>query len=362
MKVPSQLFLSLLHCPAFTELLPAPLNVLHEVDEFLWALSTVLQRSFGWGSAKIEYAMVPYIDLINHRTTASHRYMYRDKTLLTSRLSSDEHTFCTVKSGVVRTMTLESDDHRPAGEQLFISYSSVANTVQMLLQYGFVTPNNPNDYLVLQLRNSDSDPFKANLSAEIMQLYDLTDFGVLKRNGLLPLKFLKSLAFALSGSLRIVHELDVVAHSMLANPHSREMQPRPSGTDPDLAEANLDVVSFEMWSTLLEAYKVIEESTRVVLASYSVITTVEQDSALLMDDSFRENLSRNAFAAVSFRLECKRFVSAVLTDLATNIGVIQQRKFLPVAPDPPQDRYAWPILFVPTFRAASRQIPDLLQT
>lgn len=167
--------------------------------DIIWALQTVMQRAFDWGpDNRREYVLVPYLDMINHRFNVANSYYYTSRVLANATSEPfAEHVTSAAGVEFVRiphSMAINADKDYVEGEEVAISYSFSSNTVQLLLQYGFVLDENPSDYLMIAVRPSKNDqgrvprrllPYVGN---EELKLRESVTVG---RDGLVPEGFVK---------------------------------------------------------------------------------------------------------------------------------------------------------------------------
>lgn len=155
-------------------------------QEFLWAASSVLQRSFDWGpDNRREYVMVPILDMVNHRFDITNNYYYSSSPL-TRRMDDGSIQQTETPTGMVWA----ADKDVKEGEELFISYTYSSNNVQLLLQYGFVNPQNPYDYITFQINPPAST---SDIDAQTASSYGL--FHSIGVNGIVSKQFLDAVSF-----------------------------------------------------------------------------------------------------------------------------------------------------------------------
>ena len=135
-------------------------------DDFLWAFSIAHTRCLKWPvdveksplldvSGDIDYVLVPYADFINHRSDALVR--------------------TEVKNGRFHLVSCFS---QKANNQVFINYGFHSNAY-FLLQYGFVPPDNPHDFIEISINQilfitqySDDD------KRELIDFIEANDFSL----------------------------------------------------------------------------------------------------------------------------------------------------------------------------------------
>ena len=138
-----------------------------DTDTWRWAYGHVMQRTFSVDLDDEEvWVLVPGMDLCNHSTAPNTRYFAEDEGWL-----------------------LEAAHPIPEGEQLTIHYGTKKTSCDLLLYYGFVPLDNPNDLVHLHLRLPDADPDRAEKEAAIEVLGLQTD-ALVGADGVIPSAFL----------------------------------------------------------------------------------------------------------------------------------------------------------------------------
>lgn len=113
-------------------------------QDFLVAVSTVCQRAFEWG--KSELVLVPFLDMVNHRTNSTNTYVYA----LSSSLPVRESAGHIVEKPAATGWRLQVGEDHTIGEEVLDTYGNGRSSVQMLLDYGFLEADNPADYVILE--------------------------------------------------------------------------------------------------------------------------------------------------------------------------------------------------------------------
>jgi len=221
--------------------------------EFLWAVSTVLQRSFDWGpDTRREYVMVPYLDMINHKPGIQNNYYYSHGPFTIN------HPDGTVeRKSMARSMVLGVDADYKAGSDINIAYSTSSNNIQLLLQYGFVVPDNQHDYVIITLQ----EPKDEELSRQVEALGPVISVGL---NGVVSSDFIRGVNVLMGG--------------------------RPEVT--------------------IDAYKKVLKFVEADLKKFS--TTVGEDIAYLKS---HPNVDRPEWSAIAYRIEAKKHLRSIIEHL-----------------------------------------------
>jgi len=156
--------------------------------EFLWAVSTVLQRSFDWGpDTRREYVMVPYLDMINHKPNVMNNYYYSHGPFTINKPDGTVE-----RKAMPRGMVLGVDGPHTKGDEVAISYSTSSNNVQLLLQYGFVVTDNEHDYIIVTMQ----EPKDEQVSAQVEALGPVISVGL---DGIVSSDFIRAINVVLNG-------------------------------------------------------------------------------------------------------------------------------------------------------------------
>jgi hypothetical protein len=251
------------------------------VSEFMWACSSVLQRSFDWGpDSRREYVMVPYLDMINHEPNISNNYYYTGAPISVKQADGSKKDV-TVK----RSMVIAADANHKAGDSVSISYSSRSNSVQLLLQYGFLTADNPNDYVLFQLTGEDDVLARARDAGASI-------FISMLRNAPVPFDLLQSIA-AFTGN------------------------------------ADVSIQTAQLLRTIVER-------------------SISQFSTSLEDDIKQRDTmkhGRATYPILSYRIEAKKTLNAVIKSIDELIVAMKSGGAL--QKHPAHDRKDWPIRHIP---------------
>jgi len=228
--------------------------------EFLWAVSSVLQRSFDWGpDTRREYVMVPYLDMINHKSGVQNNYYYSHGPFTLHKPDGTVE-----RKSMVRSMVLGADADHKKGEEIFIAYSTSSNNVQLLLQYGFVTQDNEHDYIIITMQ----EPKDEQISSQIEALGPVISVGL---NGVVSTDFIRAINVAMTGKPEIT----------------------------------------------VEAYKKVLKFVEADTKKFS--TTLGEDLQLLKS----ANLGRAKWSAVAYRVEAKKHLKAISDHLKKCISDLE---------------------------------------
>ena len=133
------------------------------IARWRWAYGHVLLRTFTVDDEDDEvWVLVPGMDLCNHADDPNARYFAEQDGWYLEAAA-----------------TIES------GQQVTIRYGTTKTSADLFLYYGFVTPDNVNDFVRLRLLLSDNDPDEAEKRAAI-DLLGLTTHAKLGQDGTLP--------------------------------------------------------------------------------------------------------------------------------------------------------------------------------
>jgi len=163
--------------------------------EFLWAVSTVLQRSFDWGpDTRREYVMVPYLDMINHKPGVQNNYYYSHGPFtFINRDGSVE------RKPMSRSMVLGVDADHKAGTEINIAYSTSSNNIQLLLQYGFLVQDNSQDYIIITMQ----EPKDEEIARQVEALGPVISVGL---NGVVSSDFIRGINVVMNGKPEVTVE------------------------------------------------------------------------------------------------------------------------------------------------------------
>lgn len=105
-------------------------------------MHTLRQRAFGLQESP---ALVPYLDLLNSKLV----WDSRKKAIDTNDYDWGTERLC-----------VQAYFDYSVGDEIHNVYHTNSNSVQYLLNYGFVTEDNMNDYIGLQVTLADDDPLR----------------------------------------------------------------------------------------------------------------------------------------------------------------------------------------------------------
>jgi len=160
--------------------------------EFLWAVSSVLQRSFDWGpDTRREYVMVPYLDMVNHKPGIANNYYYSHGPFTLQKREGGVE-----RKSMPRSMVLGADADYKAGQEIHIAYSTSSNNIQLLLQYGFVVQDNEHDYIILTMQ----EPKDEQISSQVEALGPVISVGL---NGVVSSDFIRGINVVMTGKPEI---------------------------------------------------------------------------------------------------------------------------------------------------------------
>ncbi len=251
-----------------------------------WAYGHVMQRTFSVDIDEEEvWVMIPGVDLCNHADEPNTEFFAEEEG-----------------------WTLASTRAIEAGEQISIRYGRVKTSADLLLEYGFVTPDNPHDRFRLELQLADDDPDHAEKLAAIGLLGLRTD-ALVGPDGSVPSAFLHA---------AILWSLDSETFRSPA---------------PDVTAAARAIAALE---------RVADAISNALACSP---TTIEQD-----DESLRvASLSGWHGAFTLYRLNAKRLMSASASAIRQRIVDIETHGWRPtdVVEDAPDGRDAVATVVVP---------------
>ncbi len=113
-----------------------------------WALACVDSRANFLGDGM--YAMTPFLDMINHDASVQTR----------ARVEKDKGF-----AGPGDILRLQSGKKYAKGSEVFISYGNLSN-LDTLVDYGFVSDNNPFNTETIAVRMMGQQPFMLNVYAD----------------------------------------------------------------------------------------------------------------------------------------------------------------------------------------------------
>ncbi|KXZ50177.1 hypothetical protein GPECTOR_17g814 [Gonium pectorale] len=214
-----------------------------------------------------QYAICPLIDLFNHSSTVQSEVSYN--------YFGDSYS------------VVASRDFKK-GEQVFISYGTQSND-SLMQYYGFAEPNNPADAYVMSDMLRWAGALGRPVGRERLEALKASSLAtslkqvVVQRAGF-PAEALQALRFLLASDAEAA--AGVAAFSKAGNPDQEAA----------LAEALVRLVRAELGS---------------------LGTSIQEDEALLASGATgkKGGLSSSTAAAVAFRLEKKRVLSAVLNNM-----------------------------------------------
>lgn len=242
-------------------------------DDLMWALNTLLHRAFE--IHKDAWYLIPLLDVFNHNVlydTSSRSYQLVNE--IDDRLGR-----------IYITTTIP---YQP-GDEIFFSYSTDHTSVQFLLQYNFVMPDNLNDFVLLKVTVPNDDPHYTQKKRVIQSLgYEPLIEDLAETNPPLIVEFPVNVRKACVDAAF----LDVVYTALLDNNY------RPSQTNGITSER-------------VEALKLIIRALARELDQMP--TTLEQDEQYLRH--YRSTLSTNMISAISFRIETKKVLKRILNSL-----------------------------------------------
>jgi protein-histidine N-methyltransferase len=107
-------------------------------EDWVWASLVFQTRSFGLLDGSVGSILVPYADMLDHQPGSQ-----------SGRLSADRSTFYLV-----------ANQDFEVGDEVTVSYGPRSN-LQLLIQYGFIIEENPDDYVGITVdisaKETDSD-------------------------------------------------------------------------------------------------------------------------------------------------------------------------------------------------------------
>jgi len=229
------------------------------MDEIFWALGNVIQRSFAFGEEGHDSTMlVPMMDMFNHAI---------DPPLTYGFPSEDQPVIQPMHTPSM--MELSVDTPVPAGTKLYVFYSD-SSSLDLLVHYGFVLSNNPNDFLKLHLQVPDS------LETQFWEAAE-TDTAQVGHNGEVSSDFVRAVNWLLHSKLGLT----------------------------------------------IDAYERIAAALLEDLGSFS--TTLREDLQLIQ----KPNMNLAEWSAYAFRIEVKKLINATFEHLLTCIETLEKSKPLP---------------------------------
>jgi hypothetical protein len=324
-----------------------------QVEEFLWATSTVLQRSFSWGPRERRgYLMVPWLDMVNHKRGTDNDYTYRTQSLSVTNIMRDR--FAGTPRGSIKVIQFAADADKEAGEQVFISYTDTSTSAQLLLQYGFSDGNSTHDYLMFDLGESNPVVTKA------AEMLDTRVESIVKLDGLVDIRFLQLVAVALVNDTKASRTAANRVAEHFNMPHTQIVE-----SDADQDESD-DAVAVPKGATLVsQVFSALVQAIDQRLARYP--SSLEADTSVLADNERTSVMNRNEYAARMFTAQSKQFQVDVKAQLLTFIATLESDQLPPVRAKT-YHRRDWPIAMIPMMqddtaiilrqRRANRQLAD----
>ena len=303
---------------ASLDLPPEEVRLLALKGEFLWALTAVMQRSFRWRDG--ERVMVPLLELFNHKPGVPTNYYY---TTLPNRpfvlrmadaRNGDELSFPLDKKAIL----FASSRNLTAGEEIFISYHTELNSVTSLMQYGFVSPANPLDFIQLHLimpthEHEEITALRNRLWARVTGRppSDSPLFANVGRDGLLDSTFLAAAA---------VGVMDPLEAKRLAETDAEPMPMRWQRFSPALRVYTCRALHVIL-GQCLSAFPTSLADDLELLRTARVHPSLPRGATRRPDPHSGLSLSRNAHTALLFRIEVKKLIELTQQqlDLASDL-------------------------------------------
>jgi histone-lysine N-methyltransferase SETD3 len=300
-----------------------------------WALAAVTSRAFRTRGADQPAAMLPLIDMANH--------------------SFDPNAKIVGQSGTAGALQMVAIKEIQQGDPILLSYGNLVNDF-LLLDYGFIVPDNPYDTVQLRFDRNLIEAAKAVVNVgSTTSINDSNDEDNSEQAGsdqlsALPAwqnSILENLGLAGPGANTEVSIIQLTRTKVrapvdarllagvriLCAANARELENAAAkssggggnGTGGRLESINASIEAFGAWErplSLRNEVSTLKTLSGVALIALSQFSSTEEDDIKLLKNS--SSLSADMQLAVRFRLEKKRLLSAALEALAARLKTVTE--------------------------------------
>ncbi|KAL4519701.1 hypothetical protein Ndes2526B_g01726 [Nannochloris sp. 'desiccata'] len=303
-----------------------------------WALAAVTSRAFRTKGPDQPAAMLPLIDMANHS--------FDPNAKITGVASSSGGG-----SGALQMVSIKEIQ---AGDPILLSYGDLVNDF-LLLDYGFIVPDNPYDTVQLRFDRSLIEAAKA--VANVGSTTSVSDIDIddemLASSPLSPAlpawqsSALESLGLAGPGAntevsiiqlartkvrapvdARLLAGVRILCAANASELENARIKSNGCGSRGGLDNMKASIEAFGAWErplSLRNEVATLKTLSGVVLIALSQFSTTEDDDMNLLRNSRDDApLSADMQLAVRFRLEKKRLLSAALEALAARLKTISE--------------------------------------
>jgi Rubisco LSMT substrate-binding/SET domain len=302
-----------------------------------WALAAVTSRAFRTRGPDQPAAMLPLIDMANH--------------------SFDPNAKITGQGGTSGAFQMVSTKEIQAGDPILLSYGNLVNDF-LLLDYGFIVPDNPYDTVQLRFDRILIEAAKAvanvGSATNINNIENDDELGVSPLSALPAWqeKALESLGLAGPGAntevsiiqltrtkvkapvdARLLAGVRILCAANASEVENAKSKNGSGGTSKNLDTIKSAIEAFGAWErplSLRNEVATLKTLSGVALIALSQFSTTEDDDIKLLKKSSGSNssgnvpLSADMLLAVRFRLEKKRLLSNALEALAARLKTITE--------------------------------------